>query len=125
MEALKQGYKPLLINTYRNTMDIDPLKAIRYMQDNAKVYAQAKANRIFIEGYLKTIKARLMAAHDGSLGAKEIHAYGHADYVAQLEGLREAVEIEETLRYMLEAAKIKTEIWKTNEYTKRTEMKNL
>jgi len=105
-------------------MDIEPLKAIEYIQRNAATYAQAKANRIYIENYLKTVKARLMGDSDEkAIGAKEMDAYANPIYVEQLDGLKAAIEVEETLRYMLEAAKLKVEIWKVQEYTKRTEMK--
>jgi len=105
-------------------MEIEPLKAIEYIQRNAGTYAQAKANRIYIENYLKTVKARLMGNSDEkAIGAKEMDAYASSIYVEQLDGLKAAIEIEETLRYMLEAAKMKVEIWKVQEYTKRTEMK--
>jgi len=105
-------------------MEIEPLKAIEYIQRNAGIYAQAKANRIYIENYLKTVKARLMGNSDEkAIGAKEMDAYASSIYVEQLDGLKAAIEIEETLRYMLEAAKMKVEIWKVQEYTKRTEMK--
>jgi hypothetical protein len=105
-------------------MEIEPIKAIEYIQRNAGTYAQAKANRIYIENYLKTVKARLMGNSDEkAIGAKEMDAYASSIYVEQLDGLKAAIEIEETLRYMLEAAKMKVEIWKVHEYTKRTEMK--
>jgi len=106
-------------------MDIDPNKAIEYIQLNSIEYAKAKATRVFIENNLRVVKARLMNQEDGTLGAKEAFAYAHPEYEMQLIALREAVEEEEKLRYMLEAAKLRVEIWKTNEFTKRTEMKNL
>jgi hypothetical protein len=105
-------------------MEIDPLKAIEYIQRNAGTYAQAKANRIYIENYLKTVKARLMGdSEEKAIGAKEMDAYANPVYVEQLDGLKAAIEVEENLRYMLEAAKLKVEIFKVQEYTKRTEMK--
>lgn len=106
-------------------MDIDPNKAIEYIQLNSSAYAKAKAERVFIENNLRVVKAKLMNKEDGTLGAKEAYAYSHIDYETQLNGLKAAVEIEEHLKYMLEAAKLRVEIWKVNEYTKRTEMKNL
>lgn len=106
-------------------MEIDPQKAIGYIIEKSPEYAKAKADRIFIENYLRTLKSRLMSEETGTLGAKEAYAYAHMDYEVQLRGLREAVEKEENLRYMLEAAKMRVEVWKTNEYTKRTEIKNL
>lgn len=107
-------------------MDIDPLLAVEFIQKNASVFSQAKADRMFIEGFLKTTKSRLMGLSDAkSLGDREAYAYAHEDYVEQLEGLRVAVEIEERIKWLMTAAQAKIDIWKTNEYTKRAEMKNL
>mgnify|MGYP003704897353 CR=1 FL=1 len=100
-------------------------KAIDFIRDNAPKYANAKAERVYIEQFLRSKKSMLMADEGGTLGAKEAYAYAHIDYETQLLGLREAVRQEEHLRYMLEAAKLRVEIWKTNEFTKRTEMKTL
>jgi len=105
--------------------EINPDKAIRYIVDNAPAYAQAKANRVFIENYLRTVKSRLMQQEEGTLGNKEAYAYAHSDYVVQLEGLKTATEEEERLKYMLLAAQARIEVWKTQEYTKRQELKNL
>ena len=105
-------------------MEIDPTRAIVFIQENALPYAQAKADRLFIEGYLKSVKATLMNESDSSsLGAKEQYAYSHERYLEQLSAMRVAVEQEERLKYLMEAAKMKVEVWKTQEYTKRTEMK--
>lgn len=104
--------------------EIDPTRAIVFIQENALPYAQAKADRLHIEGYLKSLKATLMNESDSSsLGAKEMYAYSHALYIEQLRALHTAVEQEERLKYLMEAAKMKVEVWKTQEYTKRTEMK--
>ena len=105
-------------------MEIDPTRAIVFIQENALPYAQAKADRLFIEGYLKSVKAILMNESDlSSLGAKEQFAYSNIRYQEQLNALRLAVEQEERLKYLMDAAKMKVEVWKTQEYTKRTEMK--
>lgn len=106
-------------------MEINPEKAIRYIAENAPAFAAAKANRVFIENFLRTVKARLMNEEVGTLGNKEAYAYAHSDYVVQLEGLKAATEEEERLKYMLLAAQARIEVWKTQEYTKRQELKNL
>jgi hypothetical protein len=105
-------------------MEIDPTRAIVFIQENALPYAQAKADRLHTEGYLKYLKAKLMGeSESNSLGAKEQYAYSHHSYLEQLNGMKVAIEQEERLKYLMEAAKMKVEVWKTQEYTKRTEMK--
>ena len=106
-------------------MEINPERAIKYIVENAPLFAQAKANRVFIEHYLRTVKSRLMNEQTGTLGNKEAYAYAHPDYVAQLEALKIATEEEERLKFMLAAAQARIEVWKTQEYSKRAEMRNL
>ena len=107
-------------------MEIDPLLAVRYIQENADKFAQAKADRTYIENFLKTVKSRLMQKSDSkSLGDREAFAYAHSAYVEQLDGLRVAMEKEEKIKWLMTAAQAKIEVWKTLEYTKRAEMKNL
>ena len=105
-------------------MEINPLKAIEFIQINAAVFAEAKSNRIHIENYLKYLKATLVNDSDATtLGAKDTYAYSHPRYKEQLDAMKVAIEAEERMKYLLEAAKLKIEVWKTQEYTKRTEMK--
>ena len=105
--------------------DIDPNRAIEYIQLNAGEFAEAKGNRIYIENHLRVTKGRLMNLEDGTLGNREAFAYAHPDYEAELRGLQAATEKEERLQWMLKAAMAKIEIFKTIEYTKRQELKNL
>ena len=55
-----------------------------------------------------------------SIAAKEMEAYATDDYIKLLEGLKEAVEVEETLRWKLIAAQARIEIWRSQEATNRT-----
>jgi len=98
-------------------------KAIDFILVNASKFAQAKATRVQLEEYRKSKKAILMSEEEGTLGAKEMYAYAHRDYVALLMEIKEAIIQEEELKYKLEAAKLRVEVWKTEEYTKRAEMK--
>ena len=103
---------------------IDPNKAIKYIQENAKDYAEAKGQRVHLESFLKTVKAQLMSESDEkTLGAQEAFAYSHGRYIDQLQALKAAVVQEEYLRYMLRAAEMRVEVWKTEQYTLRAEMR--
>ena len=97
-------------------------KAIDFIRDNAPAFAKAKADRTYIENALKSKKAVLMADSDASsLGAKEMYAYAHADYVELLMGLKAAVAIEEETKWLMEAAKLRFEHWKTLQFNQRIE----
>jgi hypothetical protein len=101
---------------------IDPQEAVEYLIKTAPAYAQAKADRIYVEEYRKSCKAKLMQQY-GSLpiAAQEREALVHPDYLTQLEGLKAAVEREETLRWMMEAARARIEVWRSMESTARAQ----
>lgn len=102
----------------------EPTKAIQYLIDTAPLYAKAKADRIFLDEYRRSRRAQLMSqAGTEVLGKQETYAYAHADYVGILEGIREAVEKEENLRWMMTAAQARIEVWRTEQYSARIEMK--
>lgn len=101
--------------------------ALDWIRDNAKGYAQAKANRIYMEEYRKTLKSLLMRKAEctgvKTLAAQERDAYSHDDYQTHLNGLKEAVEVEEEYRWLFVAAQAKIEAWRTIESTRRAEAK--
>jgi len=102
----------------------EPTKAIQYLIDTAPLYAKAKADRMYLEEFRKSRKAQLMSqAGTEVLGKQETYAYAHADYVGILEGIKQAVEKEETYRWMMTAAQAKIEVWRTNQYSARMELK--
>lgn len=99
------------------TDQINIFKVLDYIRDNSLPYAQAKANRIHLEEYRKTLKAKMMIAAEikGSESAakQERDAYASDEYKTLIDGLKAAVEEEERLRWMLEAAKLKAEVWRS------------
>ena len=104
--------------------DIDPNRAVDYIRDNGKFYAKAKADRIYMEEYRKSLKAILMKrSMEAAVNAQEREAYSHPEYVQLLEGLREAVEAEEKLRWDMVAAQARVEVWRSQEATNRVEGK--
>ena len=100
---------------------IDPQSALQTLWDMAPKYAQAKASRVYLEEYRKTLKATLMKEHiDKPLGAQEREASAAEPYVELLAGLREAGESEETFRWRLVAAQAAIEVWRSQEASNRT-----
>ena len=102
-------------------------QSIEFIKDNAKEYGKAKAKRIYIEKFLTSKKALLQKQYlkQGILAvnAQERDAYSNPEYIQLLEGLEQAVEIEETLKWKLEAAKLEIEIWRTEQANNRTQDK--
>jgi hypothetical protein len=99
----------------------DAQKALDFIRSEAPNYAKAKAERTYIEQFLRSKKSLLMSQEGGTLGAKEAFAYAHPDYIGLLAGLREAVEVEETLKWKMEAAKLFFEKWKVEQFNNRVE----
>ena len=59
--GLNQKSTPLNICIERKEMiEINPEKAIRYIQEHAEKYAKAKGDVAFTENYLKVIKSQQM-----------------------------------------------------------------
>ena len=99
----------------------DPNKAVDFLLNKAPEYAKAKAQRVYIEQYRKSLKSILFLADGGkTIAEREAAAYAHADYLALLEGLKEAVEEEESLRWQMVAAEARIEVWRSQEATNRT-----
>ena len=100
----------------------DPHLAVDYIIANAKKFAKAKAERIYLEEYRKSLKSILMKRSlEESLGAQEREAYAHEEYQKLLKGLQAAVEVEEKLRWDLIAAQARVEIWRTEQANLRAE----
>ena len=105
-----------------------PYKAIEYIIENSCKYAEAKAQRIYLEEFRKTKKALLMkeamAKGFDSAVAQEREAYAHIEYADLLKGLMIAIEKEETLKWMLTAAQMKMDLYRTEEASNRFVMKS-
>jgi len=102
----------------------EPTKAIQYLIDTAPLYAKAKSDRMYLEGFIKSRKAQLMAsAGTEVLGKQETYAYAHQDYIAILDGIKQAVELEEKYRWLMTAAQARIEVWRTEQYSMRAELK--
>lgn len=106
---------------------IDPNAAVDYIIAKSGDYAQAKAHRIYVEEYRKTLKAELCkrALEMGyeAVNAQEREAYSHPDYKAHLTAIKQAVEAEERLRWMLVAAEARISVWRSLEASNRMQDK--
>ena len=104
-----------------------PYKAIEFILEQAPKFAVAKSQRIFLEEFRKTKKALLMkdAMTRGfdSAVAQEREAYAHPEYEELLRGLQEATIREETLKYMMIAAQMKADIWRSEQASERLGVK--
>jgi len=102
---------------------IDPQAAVDFMIAKSGEYAKAKADRIYCDEYRKTLKAQLMkdamvGKHETAV-AQEREAYAHPDYKQHLLAIKEAVEAEEKLRWLLIAAEARIEVYRTQSANNR------
>lgn len=101
----------------------DAEKAVDFLRDNARSMAQSRAERLYMEQYIKTVRATLMANVDGSAAKAEMVALASPKYLAALQAYKEAVETDEYNRFMATAAEAKIEAWRSQESTRRAEGK--
>lgn len=89
-------------------------KALDWLRDHSEEAAKARAERIYMEEYRKSLKALIMKEHaDLPLGAQEREAYDDPRYREHLESFRTAVHIDEFQRFRREAASAKIQAWQT------------
>lgn len=109
--------------------EINIFACLDFLRDNAPAMAKAKAERVYMEEYRKSLKALEMVKAE-NLGAKsaatqERDAYSSTNYTDHLEALRVSVQNEEALRWLMVAAQAKIEAWRTIESSRRYEAKTL
>ena len=94
--------------------------ALNFMKTSAAAYGAAKASRIYLQEFRKSLKARLYNNAPGTTVAdRENWAYAHKEYVENLEGIRVAVAEEEELRWKLTAAQVQCELYRTQQASAR------
>lgn len=97
-------------------------KALDWLVENATPAAQARANRIYCEEFRKSVKADLMAQKpEESIGAQERFAYSHPTCKQHLLALKQAVEEDERMRWLMVAAEAKIEAWRTYQANARAQ----
>jgi hypothetical protein len=109
---------------------IDPNAAVDFMIAKSAEYAQAEANKVYMEELRKTIKAEEMkhaeARGNGeykTAAMQEREAYASQRYKEHLQALRQAVEERERLRWMLIAAQERIAVWRSQETSNRNIIK--
>lgn len=104
--------------------DDDVERALDRLRFKAAEAGKAKADRIYLEAYAKTIKANVMQKHlDFPVSAQEREAYSSPEYAKHLMAMRDAIEKDETLRWQMMAAQAVIEAWRTCSANQRIETK--
>ena len=91
-----------------------------WLNKNAEPAAKARADRLYLEEFRKTLKAEIMAEHANlKIGEQEREAYADSRYKAHLLGYQEAVKRDEWFRWWKGAHEAKIEAWRTMESSRR------
>lgn len=97
------------------------------MQEKAKEYAKAEAERVYLTELRKSTKAELMKEAEANgitaANAQEREAYAHPTYTSLLTRLRDATEVATLRRLEFKMKEWEIEVWRTKQSTKRAEMK--
>jgi hypothetical protein len=88
--------------------------ALEYLRTNAPKAAEAKAHKVYMEEFRKTVKAQQMAKFNNlPVTAQEREAYRSDEYQAHLQALKAAVYQDELNRWGMVAATSIIEAWRT------------
>jgi hypothetical protein len=100
--------------------DDDIEREVDWLATSARLCAKARAERLYLEEYTKVLRALLMAEHPQlKIAAQEREACKDDRYLTHLDGLREAIEKDEALRFRRAAAEAKLAAWQTMQATER------
>lgn len=89
-------------------------RALNYLRDSSKLYADAKARMKFLEQKRKSLKAAaFIEAQGGNVAERESKAYMDTDYLACLDQYKQAVYDAELLAAERTAAELRIEVWRT------------
>ena len=106
--------------------DMDIFEILEYIKRTAPKYAKAKAKRIYMEEFRKSLKALIMSEDKSQpVNAQERNAYSHPKYIAHIEAMEPAVREEEEYRWKLIAAQAAVEVWRSLSANQRAEAKVL
>lgn len=88
--------------------------ALEYLRKNAPKAAEARAHKIYMEEFRKTVKAQAMAQFNNlPVSAQEREAYRSEEYKAHLKALEAAVYQDELNRWGMVAATSVIDAWRT------------
>jgi hypothetical protein len=89
-------------------------EAFLWLHDNVDAAAEARAQRLYLEEYRKTLKAKIMREHgDMPVAAQEREAYASKRYEEHLEGYKIAIFRDEKIRYLRETKLALIDAWRT------------
>jgi hypothetical protein len=96
--------------------------ALDYLRDQAEADAQARANAVYLEQWVRTERARLVTAQPGMSNASATAAAEcHPEYLRALNAYKAAVTEDFRRRFLREAASARIEAWRTMSSNERAQ----
>lgn len=97
-------------------------KTLDWLRNDAMAAATARANRVYMEEYRKSLKAIIMGESGAkTIAAKEAEAYADPRYLEHLQVMKEAIKVDEVYRWRMTAAEAQIEAWRTMQANNRTQ----
>lgn len=94
--------------------DDDIQRALDYLRDKSEADAQARAERLYLEAWVKTVLAQEQAkAGDVTMAKAEMVARTSEAYIAALQGYKQAIFADEKARFLRGAAETKIDVYRT------------
>ena len=100
--------------------EYDPNDAIDFIFKTAPLYAKAKGQLAELENFKHSLRAiKMSQSSEPTIGAQEKEALRSQDYQDLCKAIGEATEQTESLKWQLEAAKMRFEAWRTEQANNR------
>ena len=99
----------------------DANDAVDFIYKTAPIFAKAQSEHDYLCEFRKTKKSLLMlASPETSAVMREADAYANPEYLQVLEGMKVSGEAAIALKWQLEAAKLRVEIYRTDSANNRS-----
>jgi hypothetical protein len=99
---------------------INPNDEIQHIVDLIDDYAEADANLAWLDSYKSALKAlKMKDSTNPSIAGKEMDALASDEYLQYCHDLNEAKRKYTALKLTIETAKMKVEVWRTEQATNR------
>lgn len=99
---------------------INPNDEIQHIVDLRDDYAAADSNLAWLESYKHALKAlKMKESPSPSVAGKEMDALASDEYMTYCHDLEEAKRKHTSLKLTIETAKMKVEVWRTEQATNR------
>jgi hypothetical protein len=91
-------------------------RALQWLVDTADKAAEARAVRLYLEDFSKSLKAEIMSEYlENPVNAQERSAYSDKRYRTHLDGLKVAIKEDEKFRWLKDAAIAKIDAYRTQQ----------